>query len=153
MPYDVSATGLTILVRASVTFPAGFIVSAFADDADPFDIPDIEIATAAMGLNGDLITFSSPTPITPTLNVIPGSPEDQNLSILYNANRAARGRRVARDIITMIATYPDGSTTTLSQGKLTSGNPGKSVASAGRIKTKAYVFAFQDISVTPALIG
>lgn len=152
MPYDVSATGLTVLVRASVTFPAGFIVSAFADDADPFDIPDIEIATAAMGLNGDLITFSSPVPITPTLNVIPGSPEDQNLSILYNANRAARGRRVARDIITMIVTYPDGSTTTLSQGKLTSGNPGKSIASAGRVKTKAYTFAFQDVSVTPALI-
>lgn len=152
MPYDVSATGLTILVRASITFPSGFTVNAFADDADPFDIPDIAIATAAMGLNGDLITFSSPTPITPTLNVIPGSPEDQNLSILYNANRAARGRRVARDIITIIGTYPDGSTTTLTQGKMTSGNPGKSVASAGRIKTKAYTFAFEDISVTRALI-
>lgn len=151
MPYDVSATGLSIVIRASITFPSGFSITAFADDADPFDIPDIAIATAAMGLNGDLITFSSPTPITPTLNVIPGSPEDQNLSILYNANRAARGRRVARDIITIIGTYPDGSTTTLTQGKMTSGNPGKSVASAGRIKTKAYTFAFEDISVTRAI--
>lgn len=152
MPYDVSGTGLTLVVRASITFPSGFTVNVFADDADPFDIPDIAIATAAMGLNGDLITFSSPTPITPTLNVIPGSPEDQNLSILYNANRAARGRRVARDIISIIGTYPDGSTTTLTQGKMISGNPGKSVASSGRIKTKAYMFAFEDLSVTRATI-
>lgn len=148
MTTDVSATGISLLVRASKTFPQGFTVTQFADDADPFDLPSLEIAATAMNLNGELVTWSSPQPIVPTLNVIPGSEDDNNLAILFEANRAASGKVVARDLITIVANYPDGSTVTLSNGKMTSGFPGKSIASAGRMKSKAYAFAFQDISVT-----
>lgn len=150
MAQDISATGISVLVRASNTFPNGFTVTQFADDADPFDLPALEIAATAMNVNGELVTWSSPQPILPTLNVIPGGEDDNNLSILFEANRASGGKTVARDLITMVATYPDGSTVTLSNGKMTSGFPGKSIASAGRMKSKAYVFAFQDISVTLA---
>lgn len=148
MTTDISGTGLSILVQASNTFPAGFTVTQFADDADPFDLPALEIAATAMNVNGELVTWSSPQPIIPTLNVIPGSEDDNNLSILFEANRAAGGKTVARDLITMVAVYPDGSTVTVSNGKMTSGFPGKSIASAGRMKSKAYTFAFQDIAVT-----
>lgn len=145
---DVSASGFTLVLRASETFPNGFTITEVADDADPFDIPAVEIASTAMNVNGDLVTWSSPTPMTPTINVIPGSEADKNLSILWDANRAARGKRRARDTITLVASYPDGSTKTFSEGKMTSGMPGGSVASGGRIKTNAYVFAFQDFSQT-----
>jgi hypothetical protein len=147
---DVSAQGFTLVLRASQTFPNGFTITEVADDADPFDIPAVEIASTAMNVNGDLVTWSSPTPMTPTINVIPGSESDKNLSILWDANRAARGKRNARDVITLVASYPDGSTKTFSEGKMTSGMPGGSVASGGRIKTNAYVFAFQDFSQTRA---
>lgn len=147
---DVSAQGFTLVLRASQTFPNGFTITEVADDADPFDIPAVEIASTAMNVNGDLVTWSSPTPMTPTINVIPGSESDKNLSILWDANRAARGKRNARDVITLVASYPDGSTKTFSEGKMTSGMPGGSVASGGRIKTNAYVFAFQDYSQTRA---
>lgn len=147
---DVSAIGFTLVLKASETFPNGFTISEVADDADPFDIPAVEIASTAMNVNGDLVTWSSPTPMTPTINVIPASEADKNLSILWDANRAARGKRHARDIITLVASYPDGSTKTFSEGKMTSGMPGGSVASGGRIKTNAYVFAFQDFSQTRA---
>ena len=125
-------------------------ISEVADDADPFDIPAVEIASTAMNVNGDLIAWSAPAPMTPTINVVPGSESDKNLSILWDANRAARGKRHARDIITLVASYPDGSTKTFSEGKMTSGMPGGSVASGGRIKSNAYVFAFQDFSQTRA---
>jgi len=148
---DVSAQGFTLVLRASQTFPNGFTITEVADDADPFDIPAVEIASTAMNVNGDLVTWSSPTPMTPTINVIPGSESDKNLSILWDANRAARGKRNARDVITLVASYPDGSTKTFSEGKMTSGMPGGSVASGGRIKTNAYVFAFQDYSQTRAV--
>lgn len=148
--HDISATGLALTIKASETFPNGFSFTEFADDADPFDLPALEIASTAMNLNGEMVTWSAPQPILPTINAIPGSEGDTNLQILFEANRAAKGKRVARDIITIVATYPDGSTVTLSNGKLTSGAPGKSVASAGRQKSKPYVFAFQDISVTRA---
>jgi len=147
---DVSATGFTLVLKASQTFPNGFTISEVADDADPFDIPAVEIASTAMNVNGDLVTWSSPQPMNATVNVIPASEADKNLSILWDANRAARGKRHARDIITLVASYPDGSTKTFSEGKMTSGMPGGSVASGGRIKSNSYVFAFQDFSQTRA---
>lgn len=147
---DVSATGFTLVLKASETFPNGFTITEVADDADPFDIPAVEIASTAMNVNGDLVTWSSPQPMNATVNVIPASEADKNLSILWDANRAARGKRHARDIITLVASYPDGSTKTFSEGKMTSGMPGGSVASGGRIKSNAYVFAFQDFSQTRA---
>lgn len=147
---DVSATGFTLVLKASQTFPNGFTISEVADDADPFDIPAVEIASTAMNVNGYLVTWSSPQAMNATVNVIPASEADKNLSILWDANRAARGKRHARDVITLVASYPDGSTKTFSEGKMTSGMPGGSVASGGRIKSNAYVFAFQDFSQTRA---
>lgn len=147
---DISATGISLLVKADKTFPNGFTVTQFADDADPFDLPSLEIAATAMNVNGELVTWSSPQPINPTLSVIPGSEDDNNLATLFEANRAAAGKTAARDIITIVATYPDGSTVTLSNGKMTSGFPGKSIASAGRMKSKAYSFMFQDLALTRA---
>jgi len=148
--FDVSATGLSLTISASVTFPSGFTFTEFADDADGWDAPAIDIATTAMNLNGDLIVYSSPVPLLRTVNAIPGSPGQRNLAIIYEANRVAKGKRSARDIITVVANYPDGSTETLSLGKMTNGMPGKSVASAGRIKSQAYTFAFQDLGSTAA---
>lgn len=36
---EVSATGLALVVKASKTFPSGILITAFADDADPLDLP------------------------------------------------------------------------------------------------------------------
>lgn len=146
MANDVSGFGLRIRLTASATFPAGFTISQFADDADPFDLPSIQVADKAMGLNGDLVTWSKANPIVPTISVIPGSDDDRNLAILLEANRVGRGKFGSRDTITMTATYPDGRTLTLSGGRITDGSPGNSVASAGRQKSKAYVFAFEGMS-------
>ncbi len=148
--HDISATGISVRVIASVTFPTGFTVTEFADDADPFDIPAIDIASTAMNVNGDLISWSAPTPIGITLNVIPGSDADNNLSVIFEANRAGKNKLHARDIITLVASYPDGSTLTLSEGKMTNGVPGSSPAGAGRIKSKPFAFSLQNLSRTRA---
>lgn len=147
---DVSATGLSLLIQASVTFPAGIPVTAFADDADPLDLPAIDIASTAMDINGNLVSWSTPLPQTVTINVLPGSEEDNNLTILFEANTARRGRRHAGDKITMVAQYADGSTVTARNGKMTNGSRGKSAASGGRLKSKAYTFVFQDFDTTRA---
>src|SRR5574343_1608278 len=110
---NISGFGLQIQVIASVTFPSGFTLTQFADDADPFDLPSIQIADKAMGLNGDLVVWSKANPIPVTVNVIPGSDDDKNLAILYDANRVGRGKVSARDEITLVGIYPDGSTITL----------------------------------------
>lgn len=145
---NVSGFGSRIVLRASVTFPAGITITQFADDADPFDIPEVQIADTAMGLNGDMVVWTSPNPIATTLNIIPGTDDDRNLAALYEANRPARGKRPALDVITLTQVLPDNTSVTLSQGVITNGRPGQSAASSGRLKSKPYAFAFEGLSRT-----
>ena len=144
MPLDVSATGFSLDIRASNTFPSGFQLTRYADDADPFDLPPVEAAQVANDINGNMVSWSTPTPQSITINVLPGSEEDNNLNILLEANTAKRGRRHAGDLITMVATYHDGSTVTGRNGRILSGSRGKSISNTGRQKSKTYTFAFQD---------
>jgi len=141
---DISGFGLVVTVKASNTFPVGFIITQFADDTDPFDVPSIQIADKAMGLNGDLIAWSTANPINISLSVVPQSNDDINLAILLEANRVARGKLPADDIITMNAIYKNGSFVTLTNGIITDGMPGNAVASAGRLKSKVYNFSFEN---------
>jgi hypothetical protein len=146
MSQDVSGFGLVIQLVASSTFPAGVTLSQFADDADPFDLPSVNIGDSAMGLNGDLVKWSKANPIKITINVIPGTEDDQNLAVLFDANRVGRGRSSAQDNITVTGIYPDGQAITLTNGLITDGMPGSGVASAGRLKSKPYQFTFEGLS-------
>lgn len=152
MTTDVSGFGAQVQIKASVTFPQGFVVSQFADDADPFDFPSIQVGETAMGLNGDLIAWNKANPLAITLNVIPNSEDDINLGLLLEANRVGKGKTSARDVITIVTVYPNGATLTLSEGVITNGPPGNSIASAGRLKSKAYQFAFENKTDTRATV-
>ena len=141
---DISGFGLEVRIVASVTFPAGISVTQFADDSDPLDLESIQIADKAMGLNGDLIKWSVATPIPMVVSVIPRSEDDINLSVLAEANRIGRGKTSAQDVITGVVTYPDGETQTLTSGIISDAAFGNSVASAGRKKSKSYIFSFEN---------
>lgn len=143
---DVSGFGFQVRLIASKTFPAGFTITAFADDADPFDLPQLQINDAAMGLNGDMVTWTFHAPIPVTINLIPKTDEDKNMAVLFEANRAARGKKPARDIITLVGVYPDDSTVTLSKGVCFGSIPSNSIASAGRYKSKPYEFRFEQMT-------
>lgn len=142
---DISGFGLRLNVVASKTFPAGFNVTQFADDADPFDIPSIQVKDKAMGLNGDLITWSKAVPLIVSVSVVPGSEDDQNLAVLLEANRVGKGKTGVRDVVAMTGVYPDGDTVTVSAGVITDGPPASGVSSAGRLKTSTYMFAFENV--------
>lgn len=148
MAQDISGFGLRVSLIASNTMPNGADISAFADDADPFDIPELTIAETAMGLNGDLVTFSSANPVAVTISLIPGSDDDVNLQTIAEANRVGLDKSSVRDVIALVGVYPDGRTVRLTGGKLVNYRPGNSVASAGRFKSKPYSFMFENISVT-----
>lgn len=141
----ISGFGSEIRLFASNTFPLGFVLTQFTDDADPFDLPSLQIGDTAMGLNGDLIGWSKANPIKIALGVIPSSEDDTNMSILLEANRVGRGKVGARDIIVINIQYPDGKYLQLINGIITDGMPGNSVASAGRQKSKVYNLAFENL--------
>jgi hypothetical protein len=141
---NISGFGTRLTIRASVTFPVGFTVTEFADDADAIDSPSIQIADKASGLNGDLLVWSRANPINVTVNVIPGSEAERNLAILLEANRPGRGKTPALDQVTLTMTLPDGSGTIYNKGAITDGPPSRGPASTGRLKTMAYQFTFEN---------
>lgn len=141
---DISAFGFQIRLIASFTFPTGITITEFSDDGDPFDIPAIQIADKSMGINGDLIVWSTAKPIDVTLSIIPDSESDDNLSILLANNRPSRGKLIVNDMITLTGIYPDRSNIILQNGRLTNGMPGKSISTSGRIKTRPYTFTFES---------
>lgn len=143
---NISVFGLRAQVVASETFPAGFTVTQFADDADPVDTPSMQIRDKAMGVNGDLITWSKANPIPLTLNVVPGSEDDFNLSVLFESNRVGKGKFGARDVVSIILLYPSGDVAAFSQGVITDGPPANGAQSSGRLKSKAYSFAFENVN-------
>lgn len=145
---DVSGQGLSVTVKASKTFPGGFQITEFADDTDPLDLPAVAVAETSMDVNGNLVTASSPQPQVVSVAVLPGSEADKNLQVLLQANRAAKGRLPTRDVITLVVGYGDGSSTTCREGRIINGPAGKGVASAGRMKSQTYQFAFQDFDHT-----
>lgn len=145
---DISAFGLRVQIVASETFPSGINITQFADDADPFDSPSMQIRDKAMGVNGDLISWSKANPIPITINVVPNGEDDKNLAVLFEANRVGKGKQGARDVISITAVYPDGATASFTQGVITDGQPSNSATSAGRMKSKAYAFAFENVNRT-----
>jgi hypothetical protein len=86
-------------------------------------------------------------PLVTQIALIPESDDDNNMSVLLAANRVGKGKQSARDVITLTGKYPSGYTVTLSNGRLTNGMPSNSVASSGRMKSKVYKLAFQNITV------
>lgn len=144
MSVNISGFGLSINLIASTTYPIGVQLTQFADDADPLDVPSLQIGDVAMGLNGDLITWSKANPIKITLNMIPDSVDDVTLSILLAANRVGRGKISARDNITLVIFYPNGLFTTLTNGVITDGVPFAPTANSGRLKTRSYQMSFEN---------
>jgi hypothetical protein len=144
MVSNISGFGLAVALTATSTFPAGYLVTQFADDADPLDMAAIQIADTAMGLNGDLLAWSKANPMPMVLNVVPGSLDDVALQTLADNNRVAQGKSSAGDVINAVVTYPDGRVVTRTGGVVTNSMFGNSVSSGGRLKTKSYTFMFQS---------
>lgn len=146
MVQDVSGFGSVVNLIASNTFPVGMVITQFADDTDPFDVPSIRIGDVAMGVNGDLLGWNKAVAIPTTISVIPGGEDDVNLSILANANRVGQGKVSAYDILTLTVIYPDGSLVTFNNGKITDAPAAKSISSSGRLKTRTYGFSYESIT-------
>jgi len=144
MSEDITGSGLTVNIIATGTFPAGFDVTQFPDDTDPLDVPELQTAEVAMGLNGDLISWSTPKPVLVDIAVIPDSEDDLNLGILFEANRTGKGKRSVADKITFSRSFPGENPLIATNGKIIAGNPFSGVSSDGRKKTKIYRFAFEN---------
>lgn len=145
MSVQVDGVGVEITLSASESFPAGLSLTYFSDDGDSIDIPTVEVASSAMGLNGDLLVWNKSSPLNINLSIIPNTPDDRNLSILTEANRYVRGKRMVRDTISLTISYADGRTLQFGGGRIMSGSIGNGVTSAQRLRTSTYNFTFESL--------
>lgn len=138
---DVSHSGTVMTMQASVTLAnAPTPITYLPDDTDPFDAANITIGDAAMGTNGNIITWSSAAMVEFTVAVIPKSPSHVALATVFNGNAIAPGKVPNNDVITFSRVMPDGSTVVIKNAKMTGGAPLMSMASSGRVKTVSYTF-------------
>ena len=147
---DLSHFGTIATITASNTIPVPAPITHFADDADGMDLPEMTIAEMVLGTNGDPATWTLAVPIEVSVNLIPNTLSSLTMNIIFEANRAEKGKRPARDIISLVRIAPDGSTLTLSKGKFIGGTPATSMASSGRIKTSSYKLRFANMLFTPS---
>lgn len=87
---DISGFGGQMVLIASTTFPAGITISQWADDVDPLDVPDMEIAQTGFGVNGTMVSWSRATGIDVAIAVVPNGNDDRNLS--HGPSSTSRGR-------------------------------------------------------------
>lgn len=147
MSIDISGFGGFITVQATFTYPAPVAITQFPDDQPPFEFESLEIADMVMGNNGDGITWSKAEPIKMSVNLIAMSIDDRIMSVLLENNRVGKGKLFAtKDIITLSIYYANGGFKLLSGGKILGGQPGVSWESSGRLKTKNFNFAFENIT-------
>lgn len=142
---DTSAVGLSILLKASITYPNGISLRAYPDDGDVGVTGNTEIAGNASGINGDLIWWKTANGIETQIPIIPNTVEESLLDKLFNANRASKNRFPVKDIIQIVVTNPvTGIPKTYKNGIIKNGAVGYQYGGDGRIKTKTYGFVFED---------
>lgn len=140
---DISAAGLSVKLAAIPLFPQGIDITEFADDEDALSVPNVTLAEFAMGLNGDLVTWDVPNPITLSIAVIPGSEADKNLGLILDACKYEKNKLNIPQNISMVINYRTGGTKILPVGKMTEGPALNSALSSKRTGSKVYTFVFE----------
>lgn len=142
---DISATGTKVFLSASNTFPAGIWITAFADDKDAVSVETQNVSDTAMGPNGDMVSWGTPNPVSLKLGVIAASEDNENLALLLNANRVAKNKAAAKDLITAVIHYPDGKKVTCENGVIKDGPVMSTAASSARLNGNEYTFHFENV--------
>lgn len=143
---DVSTFDTFVYLMASRTLPIGMKVTAFPDDVDPLQFPEVNIGEVLLDLNGRPISISRGEAIPVRISVLAGTTNDSLLSTIWNANRACNFSAPAKDEITLVLRYPDKTTKIFSKGAIVAGPASFDAQSSGRAKSSTYGFAFGDVS-------
>jgi hypothetical protein len=158
---EVSMAGSVVTLTSSNG--GTLVVTEFAEDADPISISDLEVRKGGMNLNGNLVSWAAPNPITVSISLIPGTKSDVALSNFIRACHLGGKSNTIGDafIKTMTIAIPTsvGSSSgslaisksskkwTFSNGFITSGPVGQGSGSDGKATTKTYTFTFEKVSV------
>lgn len=162
---DISMQGATLTFASP--YLSKNVVLEFSDEGTPLEFPDLEVCGYAMTMNGELVTWTKPSPITFRISVIPGSVSDASLRNLLYAGHIGgkRGNAINQQsvyIASATLTVPQISTEynnssaiiqggkknkfTFHNGRLTGGNPAVGSNAEGKMSVRTYNFVFESVS-------
>lgn len=159
---DISMQGATLTINNS--YLNGNVVLEFSDEGTPLEFPDLDVCGYAMTMNGELVTWTKPSPITFRISVIPNSKSDRSLrNLLYAGHVGGKaGKAISQQsvyissaVLTVpaitasqgaVATGNSKSTFTFSNGRLTGGNPAVGSNAEGKMSVRTYNFVFESVA-------
>jgi hypothetical protein len=144
---NASASGLSIFVVALTSFPGGFSVTSFPDDADPINIDDLEAVKWEPLATGDGYFYVSSELIRVSVSVIGGTQDDTNLQMMLQARKSMNAVLPLPDITALTINYPDGAVAVYSDGSIISGPLGRSAQMSGRYRSNTYHFGFNQVKL------
>jgi hypothetical protein len=139
---DISTAGSGLTIFSVNSFPMGFRLSSFADDADSLVIEPTMVSGFEKLYDGTIFGFDKTSPILLSVGVIPNTDDDINLKILLQTRKSNPTYISLLDTVTMVISYPDGGRNVLSGGVMLGGSIADSMLSGGRKKSNTYSFAF-----------
>jgi len=157
---DVSGVNPVVSLTLPPLYPT-LMLTNLADEGNPVDIQDIEVTGHSVSVNGRLVTWNKPSAHIATIGVLAGTHDDIALTTALEAHNACGNGKADSltqpyfpDSVVLVISMgfhsvggtqtaiPD--VTTLSGGKLVSGQPGPSVDAEGKKQTKTFTFVFEN---------
>lgn len=158
---DISMQGATLAITCPTISGLGQVVLEFSDEGTPIDFPDVEVCGYAMTMNGELVVWTKPSPITWSVTVIPGSASDTQLrNMLYAGHVGGRkgnginqsSVRISTAVLTVpsinsngIVSSSENLTFTFTNGRLTSGPTAIGSNAEGKMSARTYKFVFESV--------
>ena len=151
--------------KLTLTVPAitsGNIILEFSAEGTPIDFPDIETCGYEMTMNGELVTWTKPAPITWSISVIAGSNSDVALrNLLYAGHVGGRkGKGITQSYVRIstaalevpsittngvVSSTGKKLTFTFENGRLTSGPTAIGSNAEGKMSPRTYKFVFESV--------
>lgn len=134
-------------------------ITRFSDDADPWQVEELECTGYGVTINGELLVWAKPCAYVVTVNVLSGTSEAQKLAALCKKSRvapttggagsfsAAAAKVNSLTICLNASELGKGKTYTFTNGRLLKGSTAPGANSDGRTTSIAYTFVFEDFSV------
>ena len=135
-------------------------ISRFSDDADPWQVEELECTGYGVTINGELLVWAKPCAYVLTVNVLSGTPEARKLGELLKKSKVVPGKNggvgsfssgaafISSASINLNAGSLNRTTYTFSSGRLLKGAAAPGANNDGRTTTISYTFVFEDLSVS-----
>ena len=142
MSMDISTAGISAVLQASQTYPAGIAVQGFAED-EAITVDSVQIADLIKSLDGHGAAYVMQAVYTVNVTLLPNSDTAKRLDFLATAMQSAAKNGKKLDEIRLVISMPAQNTViTFTGGILTNYSPLSGIKKA--LDNKTYTFKFEE---------